>query len=352
MKLRPDGRYQATKQVKGIRTFGYGKTPQEAEADLAQKLGGNLTLMTLSGAVTLYDLAKEVWWPHLETLAPLSKKRYLATYGKFINSTLGRVPVKDINSLVLTSWLNHLDSSGVPAGSRRYALQVLSAILSHAFRLELIQSNPCTRVRVPVRKTKRDKILPVEEALGLLEKTKETELAAPIYLAMVFGLRRGEIAGLKWSDLDRKRGELRIVRQRQEIRPLGVIERELKTDSSKRTLFVPQALIDEIDSRGDLASEYICTHRGQPWVPNTIGELWGKYRERWGLKDWHFHDLRHLAAGLLHAAGCDLLMIAAILGHKKPDMALIYTSIEVARRRKGAELLVGLFSKYKVRDSQ
>lgn len=68
---------------------------------------------------------------------------------------------------------------------------------------------------------------------------------------------------------------------------------------------------------------YVATLRGEPWVPDTITEYWNKAREDLGLKDWHFHDLRHLAAGLLAVAGCDLMVIAAVLGHAKPDLSLL-----------------------------
>ena len=63
-----------------------------------------------------------------------------------------------------------------------------------------------------------------------------------------------------------------------------------------------------------------------------------------GLADWHFHDLRHQAAGLLAAAGCDLLVIAAVLGHKKPDMSLHYLTVMESRRQQGEEAWTRLFS--------
>ena len=106
----------------------------------------------------------------------------------------------------------------------------------------------------------------------------------------------------------------------------SVVEKRLKTASSARLLRLPKAFIDEIDRRGDLDSPYVCTRLRRPWVPDTITELWGAEREKLGLPHWTFHDLRHGAAGLLHASGCDLLEIAAVLGHRKPDMSWLYTS--------------------------
>ncbi len=77
-------------------------------------------------------------------------------------------------------------------------------------------------------------------------------------------------------------------------------------------------------------------------MPDTIGEKWAEIRGDLGLGEWRFHDLRHLAAGLVAAAGCDLMVIAAALGHAKPDMSVLYTSISDANRRSSAEKLSSL----------
>lgn len=132
-------------------------------------------------------------------------------------------------------------------------------------------------------------------------------LSCPVFLAAVLGLRRGEIAGIRWDDLDRQRGELRIRRQRRASKGRGIIEKGLKTASSARTLRLTPALIAEIDGRGDLDHPYICTKNERPWRPDELTREWTQARESFGLPTWTFHDLRHGAAGLLYAAGADLL---------------------------------------------
>lgn len=95
-------------------------------------------------------------------------------------------------------------------------------------------------------------------------------------------------------------------------------------------------------ARGDLDCQWICTRKGKPWTPDTLSEEWLKHRGGFGLTDWRFHDLRHGAAGLLYAATGDLLMVAAVLGHSKPDMSLIYTGVTDARRVEAGQKLSDL----------
>ena len=205
-----------------------------------------------------------------------------------------------------------------------FNVATLKNIFRLAVDLDLIAKSPAVRVPIPKLPPKREKWIELEDALKVLDAVAGTELDAPVFLAMVLGLRRGEVAGLKWTDIDRQARTVRITRQRIGTTGQNVVERELKTSSSRRTLILPQNLMDGIDQRGNLDSQYVATYKNEPWVPDTIGEKWKKMAKRLGMEDWHFHDLRGQAAKLMAAAGANILEIAAVLGHNKPDMTLLY----------------------------
>jgi integrase len=255
--------------------------------------------------------------------------------------------MSEIRRVKLDQWMRGLAASGIPSPSIRYAASVLSNILKMAVDYELIDRNPVSSLKLPAKSPKRERVLSVDQAAELLENCRGTDMAAPVFLAAVLGLRRGEIAGLKWSDLDRQRGELRIVRQRRASKGNGVIEKKLKTSSSKRTLRLTKGIVAEIDARGNLDADHICTRLGKPWVPDTITEQWVASRKEWKLEGWTFHDLRHGAAGLLYATGADIIEIAAVLGHKKADMTLTYTS---AGNDRAASAIKGLGTALKLVD--
>lgn len=338
--LLKDGRYQARKRVGDKRILAYGATASEAEENLRFKLLLDQRRKQTSKKPTMGEFVSLVWVDTIKPLAPLSQKRYLGTYDKFMRG-LAPEELVTIDVQRVRRWLNGMQGR-YPEQSIRYAFSVLRTILQQAWREGYIPENPCSKIRVPRRAKTRERILEVDQAIQLLDQVKETEMSLPIYLATVLGLRRGEIAGLKWKDFDRVKNELRIVRQRQAVRPLGVIERDLKSESSRRTLYVTGGMIAEIDARGNLDSEYLATFNGLPWVPDTITEKWGQMRVSLGLGDWHFHDLRHGAAGLLMAAGCDILTVAAVLGHRKPDMSLSYLAVSQGRRQDASHRLDAL----------
>lgn len=305
--------------------YGYGATAEGADADLETKLAGSRT-WTPNAEATLREFAVGIWRPSIARLEESSVKRYTSTWRKFLDRQLGAVPLPDLSRIRLDGWLQTLHAEGVPAPSARYAASVLSNILRMAVDYDLIPRNPASSLRLPRKAPKRERVLSPDQALDLLSRAGESPLSCPVFLAAVLGLRRGEIAGIRWDDLDRQRGELRIRRQRRASKGRGIIEKGLKTASSARTLRLTPALIAEIDGRGDLDHPYICTKNERPWRPDELTREWTQARESFGLPTWTFHDLRHGAAGLLYAAGADLLEIAAVLGHSRPDMSWMYTS--------------------------
>lgn len=342
--LRKDGRWVARLRSQGQTVVAYGSTAEEAEEALRAKLTPSIEIP--GPGATLHEFAKSFWYRRIQQRDPLTVKRYDGVYVNHLKAPFGNMPLDGIRPAHIYHWL---DTSPASDYTKRYALDVLSMILGLAEKMDLIVKNPVRSVDFSHRSEKRERVLDLEHALTLLSAVKGTPLSAPVFLATVLGLRRGEIAGLKWQDLNRVKRELRIVRQRKAVRPHGVIETKLKTSESRRTLYLPEQILEEIDARGDLDSEYIATYKMAPWVPDTITEFWNKAKvekplKELGLADWHFHDLRHLAAGLLAAAGCDLIVIAAVLGHTNPDMSAIYTSVSEQRRREGADRLGALLT--------
>ena len=321
----------------GQRVTGYGRTPEEADADL------NLKLSTASIATveTFHDAAKFYWHPSLTRVKPLTKKRYEGAYRTHVRAVLGHRPPSEIKSSEVQRLINGMEAKGASSSSCATVRSVITQILRHCELNDMVTRNAAAPVSVPKAAPKRVRVLTVDQAATLLDSVAGTSLAAPVFLASILGLCRGEVCALRWDDLDRQRGELNIWRQR--IHGTGSTEdAELKRDARNRVLRLTPSLIEQIDQRGDLDSPYICTHAGKRWAPNTLTRRWAEFAAEEGnewLSDWHFHDLRHGAAGLLYAAGCDILQICAVLGHAKPDMSLIYTDMSDRHRKEAVEKL-------------
>lgn len=189
-------------------------------------------------------------------------------------------------------------------------LRVLSKILSLAVDADLIDSNPCFRVRKFKPNNRRLRVLSDEEEAGLLAALEESDLIRSIVIiALNTGLRRGEIFSLKWSDVDFQRGRL-IVR---------------KTKASKER-FVPinTTVRNLLQSLPRLLSDYVFPS------PKTIGRLtdikkgFRKAVDLAGIENLHFHDLRHTFATRLADAGIDAYTLMQIMGHADLKTTMIY----------------------------
>jgi integrase len=203
-------------------------------------------------------------------------------------------------------------------------VSILRQILTMAYDAELVDRIVADRAKLPKRPAKRQRVLEPSDAVALFESVKGTEIELPVFLATVLGLRRAEICGLSWNDLDRQRKELRINQQAQKRKGKGTVTTKLKTEGSKRTLHLPDAMMKQLDDLGNIESLYICgLYKTEPLRPDWITRMWVRHRPA-NLEDWTFHDLRHASAYLLYSVTNNLETVRNVLGHADPDMSMAY----------------------------
>lgn len=350
---RADGWWIARKQVAGKRHSALGRTNQEAEqklADLLHELSQTPpptppTPILVTGEMSLHRFYHAQFRPRkVLECAEGTVTRYDAAFRR-ITPTIGLIPLQELtpqDCQVAVDRAATIRKPHLSPASVRYAAALLNTVLRLAYDLDAIPRNPYRRVALPKKPRKRIRVLPASEAVEVVGKVAGHALELPVFLAITLGLRRGEIAGLKWDDLDRRARTLHVQRQRIGVTKQGVKDADLKTEGSNRRLLLPAFVLAEIDRLGDIDNEYISTYQGRPWVPDTITEFWAEMNLMDG---WTFHDLRHAAAGLLHAAGASLLEIAAVLGHAKPDMTLLYTASTEAQAGAALDKLGAIFGR-------
>lgn len=148
------------------------------------------------------------------------------------------------------------------------------------------------------------------------------------YLALS-GLRRGEIAGLRWSDIGFAEGNVTIVRSRVQAGAATVVEGEPKTLSSCRTLPLDEGLVavlkrasaryaEERLALGEAHADsgYVAvTEAGEPYTPDTLTRMWHKMAQAAGVRQIRLHDARHSCGTALHLRAVPLAVIARWLGH-------------------------------------
>ena len=150
-----------------------------------------------------------------------------------------------------------------------------------------------------------------------------------ITLFIYSGMRRGELLGLKWSDIDFNSGHIQILRAILYTPDRGVYEDTPKNEKSKRSITVPASVLSllkehklkqnknrmQVGNRW-VDSNYVFTSwDGKPFHPDTISSQFKKFIKRNNLPDVHLHSLRHTNASLLIASGTDLRTVSNRLGH-------------------------------------
>ena len=173
------------------------------------------------------------------------------------------------------------------------------------------------------------------------------------YLALS-GLRRAEIAGAKWSDIDFDAGTITIARNRVQVGAAIVVENEPKTQSSRRTLPLDEGLISVLKrasaryAQEKLAlgaahadSGYIAVNEvGVPYTPGALTNMWHRRTTAAGVRPIRLHDARHSCGTALHLRGVPIAVTAKWLGHADASItARIYAhSQDDALRAAGATL--------------
>ena len=249
---------------------------------------------------------------------------------------------------------------GLAHSSLRKHSVILKSILNQAFLEELIDRNPALKVPIPKRDDvePKAKFLTAEEANKLLKIFSNHHLQPLIYLTLYYGLRRGEVIGLKWAAIDLKNNKLKINHTVTRVSTL-VSKDKTKTSSSKReyTLLpeIKELLIkvknEQKAYKKDFGREYKNTDYvftwpdGRGYLPEYITKEFQKVLAKNNFPKMRFHDLRHSCASILYDKQWQLKDIQTWLGHSNIETTgNIYTHITKSRKEILAKDLEHTFS--------
>ena len=216
--------------------------------------------------------------------------------------------------------LQYVDKFGAGLSDRmvRAVHASCRAALERAVQDGLITRNPAIGCKLPPKKAREMEVLCKEELRRFLLQAKEDGFYEMFMLDLATGMRRGELLGLQWSDLNFRTGELHIQRQVYCLNGKLTVNKP-KTKNSDRTIILPKSVVGvlaeyrkTVDSRWMFPSPII---EDQPRNPSTIYERMQTTLERAGCKKVRFHDLRHTFATMAIANGMDVKTLSATIGH-------------------------------------
>jgi integrase len=331
---------------KRVRRSASGKTEAIAlhRKMIAELVGGSLGDPKTEAFQSYAD-----WWlSNVKAIrvrsSTLSDYRYRLIrniYPHFGHRRIGEITARDIED-----WLAMLARRGMARASINGSKQVLGAVLDHAYRQGVISRNPSSLVtRLPQR---ADEVTQVkepwskDEAMRALQDSYGTRVDLFVHLGVIYGLRRGEILGLKWEDLDFANGVLHVRRTLKEERTLSadgsslvsLTTSEPKTKSSRRRLHLAPAVMSSIQRHRDYVQN-LRAKAGHRWVesgfvfqsptggpvhPSNMAQLFKSFLKNRGIRLIRVHDMRHTAAVLGLEAGVRLEAVSQGLGHSRIDI--------------------------------
>lgn len=342
---------QVSRTVKG--------TKREAQRALAKFVTEvDSDQVAVSASMSLADFLDR-WVEHVaaSTRSPTTVQGYRYKV-KNVVAKLGKVKLSKLTAEQLDKAYAELLNEGLSPVTVHHCHGVLSAALNQAVKWGIVPYAITERASPPPRRTTPKKIPTPETIRGLVTRAEERGqpvLAAAIAIAATTGMRRGELLGLRWTDLDRENGTVTVQRAVKHADGAGWLVGDPKTHQVRAIAlddFTLQVLATHHKRAQESAAQaqvnllpdgYILTFdpAGQTFMsPDSLTQAFRRLRTRAGVSDITPHTLRHFSASALVAAGEDVRTVSGRLGHADATTTLrVYSHMMPGRDRHAATFL-------------
>ena len=357
--LRKDGRWEG-RIVVGYKENGYAKTKsvtaktkgecQEKLEKLREECGRHSERIKPE---MLFGDWIDFWYQNYSKpkLRPTTKQCYESRIYVHIIPEIGNIPLCQLTQNDLQQFYarlkkngrkSHVDKFGEGLSDRmvRSCHTTCRTALEKAVTEGLIRTNPAVGCKLPPKKAREMQVLTPVEILRFLTQAKEKGYYEMFLLELTTGMRRGEILGLKWRDLNFETGELQISRQVIKVGSELTVSKP-KTKSSVRSIILPPEMVEILaELKQTVTGEWIFpspVNEGQPRNPCALYHRCQLIMERAGCRRVRFHDLRHTFATMAIEDGMDIKTLSAMLGHVSAKTTLdIYSHITDIMRQQAA----------------
>jgi integrase len=265
------------------------------------------------------------------TITTRTEELYARAVRDYINPSLGKIRLNKLTPSHVSGMLQDLEARGYSPATKRMARATLRRALRMAEQDGILTRNVASIAEGPKLDHSEGRSLSPEQAKVFLHAVKGHRHEGAYVIALSLGLRRGEILGLSWNDIEASEGTVVLHVRRQLIRDRsGVQLVDLKTVGSRRVLHLSRPLVEILErhrarqeaeelvvgQRWNNDQELIFTSNiGTPLDPESFGRTVPKICKDAGLGHWSIHELRHSCASLLIAMEVPLEAVAEQMGH-------------------------------------
>lgn len=286
---------------------------------------------------TVRQYADGVFMPTKEaTFSENARSSYRMFLDKHIFPALGDVLLTEVTPAMISKLLVDFQRAGYAHATAVKLYNILNGVFEMAFLDDSIPMNPMLKVKRPAPrkgeqpKEESDKAYTVQELGYILSCAAQEPLQWQTYISLAAdtGLRRGELCGLQWADIDFRAGTVTVRRNLQYTPAAGVYETSPK-NGKVRVVDVGMDVLDLLKQLRAKQAES-CISRwcftqegtGEPMHPQSPTRYFKKFGERYGVKDFHPHKLRHSSASIAITSGADMVSVSERLGHSDTAVTL------------------------------
>lgn len=336
--LRKDGRWEG-RYPKGRKACGrikygyvYGKTYTEVKQKLYPLKIQYRTLQQVQGSsCETFEEWTHEWLEEVQNdVKPSTLSSYYYKLTKYI---LPRIKDISLNELTLETGKNLLKNlqENLAKSTIQVIFRILNKCLNHAKKTGKLLSNPFSELKIPKAKSTKVRALTLSEQKKIMKIAEKERrgYGIPALLALHSGMRIGEIAALKWSDIDFETSLIRVSHTYQRIKSIKMTQKtqlifaDSKTEASVRVIPMGSTLKRLLTKHRKYSkTEFVFSTNGRPCEPRLLTHHFHKICSKAKIDNIHFHQLRHTFATRCLEAKKDISAVSALLGHASTQMTL------------------------------
>lgn len=333
VRLRSDGRWEGrvpVPRIPGQKTKPPKSVYANSEDDCWRQVHKLMYLIDSgnfadSGKLTVEKYLERWLEVYRQRLAESTQQSYKNYVHNHMMPYFGSMKLKELKPFYIEEFYN---SERKKKYSEKTILQehrILSVAMQDAEKNELINKNPCRLVKAPTPAEKEITVPEMDLFFAMVKAAAGTEHELPILLAGFCGLRREEVFGLTWNDIDFNKGTLTI---RQVVTTKAKNQLDIKAPKTKlsaRTIGIPQEVLEILTTLKSVG--YVASRDGAIKHPGNYSKRFKSFLEREEFPHMRFHDLRHFHATLLLEAEVPLKLVQARMGHATLQMTTHYQHV-------------------------
>jgi integrase len=350
----PSGSWRAQVSLRGKRLSHTSKN-QQAAREWIRKIQAQIEQgLTYDDERTTLGKFMEGWLASKKSqLRSASSEQYYFIYRSYIEPRLGSIQLRKLTPGQIQEFYDEMARSGKSARTIKLMHVILRMCLEHAKNIGLVARNPAEYCKVYKSPKVEMSIWDENQVNQFLVSIQGHKNENLYYMALATGMRRGELLGLKWQDVDWKNHRILIKRQVCNPQGGGFVFQEPKTSLGIRSVRLGTGIIERlraqltnIDIMRRISRDKWHDHdlifpsmTGKPLIGNNVSMEFNKLVVQSGLPHIRFHDCRHTAASIMLTHGIPPVIVAGMLGHSVSTLLTNYAHCLPDRQDEAAQLM-------------